>query len=128
MPKKKKIENNQLKKVEERKKEVKKNIKGIAKNKKIIADNLINRYAFINVLMEELEEEIINEGISEAYQNGRNQNGRKKTAEFEGYNTLFKNEMTAMQEIIKLIPEEEKGKGNGTLIKFLNAGNKAIGE
>lgn len=77
-------------------------------NKLKAVDALIARAAFITVSLQELEEELNENGWTETYTNGRNQEGVKKAAAAEAHISLTKNLTTIMKQLLELVPPEQK--------------------
>lgn len=76
-----------------------------AKKKKAVA-SLIKNAAFMAVTLEDLQEEINLNGVTEKYQNGANQHGIKKSSAVEVYNTMIKNHLQVMKQLTDLLPNE----------------------
>ena len=68
----------------------------------------IERAAFMTVSCEELEKIIAEKGYTEAYQNGENQKGIKKTPETEIYNAMTKNLNAIVKQLVELCPAAKK--------------------
>ena len=49
----------------------------VPEKERSVIDPLLQNYAFMKVTLEDLQEEIIRDGVSETYQNGANQSGQK---------------------------------------------------
>lgn len=77
-------------------------------NKLKIIKPLIERAAFMTVSCEELEKIIAEKGYTEAYQNGENQKGIKKTPETEIYNAMAKNLNAIVKQLVELCPAAKK--------------------
>ena len=93
-----------------------------------IARPLIQNSAFMKVTLEDLQATINENGVSEEYQNGNNQYGRKASAELQAYNSLIKNFSNVQKQLTALLPEEERSTSN-TLEElrsrfYINAGGK----
>jgi hypothetical protein len=71
--------------------------------------SLVENAAFMSVTLEDLQEEINENGVTETYQNGANQFGVKKSSVVEVYNLMVKNHMGVMKQLAELIPKP-KGK------------------
>lgn len=92
-------------------KEEKKKLNGIftampIKTKKCVS-SLIDNAAFMAASLKELRRIINAKGYTEAYQNGENQKGIKKSAEVDIYNNLSKNYMSIMKQLLDLLPKTE---------------------
>ena len=96
--------------------------KNIEENKRKIVEPLIENVAFMTEKLKELREYIDEHGCTETYQNGANQSGRKRSAEVDVYNTMIKNYVAAMRQLIDLLPEDEKK--NDELAEFLRVRKK----
>ena len=70
-----------------------------------IAENLIDKAAFMTVTLEDLQEEISKNGCVSEYQNGENQFGTKKSPEVEVYNTMIKNYTQVVKQLCDMLPE-----------------------
>lgn len=91
--------------------EEKKKLNGIftampIKTKKCVS-SLIDNAAFMAASLKELRRIINAKGYTEAYQNGENQKGIKKSAEVDIYNNLSKNYMSIMKQLLDLLPKTE---------------------
>ena len=92
------------KKIRKETKRLKEIFKDLEPNKLKAVDTLITRAAFMTVNLQELEEN----GWTEVYTNGRNQEGVKKSAACEAYNSLTKNLTTIMKQLLDLVPPAQK--------------------
>ena len=96
----------------------------VDKNKKTIVEKLIENVAFMSVTLDDLKEDIKTYGVKETYMNGSNQFGFKESIESKTYNTMLKNYMNAVKQLIDLLPDEEKKNAGENLLKFIASGNK----
>jgi chitinase len=71
-------------------------------------NSLIDNAAFMAVTLKELQEAINADGIVSTYQNGANQWGTKKSPEVETYNSMLKNYMIIIKNLIDLLPKDKK--------------------
>ena len=55
--------------------------------------------------LEDLEKEINETGITEAYKNGENQTGVKQSAAVQAYNAMYKNYQTTLRDLAAMVPE-----------------------
>ena len=85
---------------------LKKFYKALPANKLFLAQRLIERAAFQRVTLEDLEKEINSEGVTEIYQNGKEQNGVKQSAAMQAYNTLYKNYAATLRDLAAMVPAE----------------------
>ena len=79
-----------------------------ADNEKAIISPLIQNAAFMKVTLEDLQEIINTEGVTEAYQNGANQHGIKPSAALQSYNNLMKVFASVIKTLSSYLPPEEK--------------------
>lgn len=83
---------------------------------------LIENAAFMAVTLEDLQKSINTNGVISEYKNGENQYGTKKSPEVEVYNTMIKNHMNAIKQLIELIPKNDGNKEKDELLEFLSGG------
>ena len=94
----------------------------IPAGQKAIANNLIDRAAFMTVTLRRLEESLNSSELVEVYQHGEAQTGVKQAAELQGYNALVKNYATVMRQLYAMIPKTaEKKAGGNQLMEILAA-------
>lgn len=67
---------------------------------------MINKVAFMSVTLDDLQDDINTNGVTETYQNGANQFGIKKSAAVEVYNTMIKNYTSLMKQLTDLLPKD----------------------
>ena len=77
-------------------------------NKLKVCATLIDRAAFITVSLEDLEAELNENGWTETYTNGRNQEGVKKAAAAEAHISLTKNLNAIIKQLLDLVPPAQK--------------------
>lgn len=77
-------------------------------NQKAIVAPLMQNAAFMKVTLEDLQEIINLEGVTDSYQNGANQHGIKQSATLQSYNSLIKNYTAVIKALSKLLPPEKK--------------------
>ena len=77
-------------------------------NQRAAAIPLIQNAAFMKVTLEDLQEIINTEGVTETYQNGANQHGVKQSATLQSYNSLIKNYAAVIKTLSSLLPPEKK--------------------
>lgn len=70
--------------------------------------SLIQNACFIRATLDRLQEAIVSKDLTEAYQNGREQSGKKITSELQVYNSLIRNYTTIISKLLKLIPEKDR--------------------
>ena len=81
---------------------------GADANQKANVVPLIQNAAFMKVTLEDLQEIIIKEGVTETYQNGSNQYGVKQSATLQSYNALIKNYTSVVKTLSGLLPPDRK--------------------
>ena len=81
---------------------------GLDENKLRTCSTLIDRAAFITVSLEDLEQELNENGWTETYTNGRNQEGVKKSAAAEAHISLTKNLNAIMKQLLEFVPPAQK--------------------
>lgn len=112
------------KKIKKEKQKLKKIFNKIDKNKQVIVEKLIDNVAFMSITLDELKEDIKKYGVKETYMNGSNQFGFKESIESRTYNTMLKNYMNAVKQLIDLLPDDEKKNAGEDLLKFIASGKK----
>lgn len=81
----------------------------VADNQRAIVAPLLQNAAFMKVTLEDLQEIINREGVTDIYQNGANQKGTKQSATLQSYNSLIKNYANVTKTLAGLLPPERKG-------------------
>ena len=79
---------------------------------KKVVDPLLREAAFMAASLYELRQIINEKGYTEAYQNGANQKGIKKSSEVEIYNTMIKNYSAIMKQLTDLLPKDDLKKSD----------------
>ncbi len=79
---------------------------------------LIENACFMKVTLEDLRENIIQEGTKEKYQNSETQFGFKKSTSLSAYNSLIKNYTSTIDRLEKYLPPEAKK--DSKLSEFVN--------
>ena len=69
---------------------------------------LLQNAAFMMVTLQDLQEQINAEGVTETYTNGANQRGVKSSAALQSYNSLIKNYASVIKALAGLLPPERK--------------------
>lgn len=77
-------------------------------NQKASVTPLLQNAAFMKVTLEDLQEIINKEGVTEIYQNGANQHGVKQSATLQSYNALIKNYASVIKTLSAILPRETK--------------------
>lgn len=73
-------------------------------NERAMVQPLIDNAAFMRVVLDELQENIKQNGAVEAYQNGANQKGIKQSAALQAYNAMIKNYAGVVKTLAGLVP------------------------
>lgn len=111
-------------KIKKEKQMLEKIFKKIDKNKHKIVEKLIDNVAFMSITLDDLKEDMKINGIKEEYMNGKNQFGFKESVESKTYNNMFKNYMSAIKQLIDLLPADERNNAGEDLLKFIASGKK----
>lgn len=77
-------------------------------NELAIIDPLIQNAAFMGIALLDLQEIIIRDGVTEEYQNGSNQFGRKPSSALQSYNSLVKNYAAVIKSLLSYLPPAER--------------------
>lgn len=110
--------NDKMERVEREIKRIKKLLKAVHKDTLSTLHSLIKNAAFMSVTLDDLQDAMNQNGVISEYQNGENQWGTKKSPEVEIYNTMIKNHMAIMKQLVELMPEKENVKKD-MLLEFL---------
>ena len=100
-------------------KRIKKLLKAVNKDTLNTLQKLIKNAAFMSVTLDDLQDAMNQNGVISEYQNGENQWGTKKSPEVEIYNTMIKNYMALMKQLVDLLPESDHTKKKDLLLDFL---------
>jgi uncharacterized protein YecA (UPF0149 family) len=100
-------------------KRIKRLLKAIDKETLATMQSLIKNAAFMSVTLDDLQDAMNKNGVISEYQNGENQWGTKKSPEVEIYNTMIKNHMAIMKQLIDLLPETSSTDKKDMLLEFL---------
>ena len=71
-------------------------------------DPLLQNAAFMCVTLQDLQEAINENGVTDNYQNGANQSGTKASADLQAYNSLAKVYNALMDKLSAKLPKEIK--------------------
>lgn len=100
-------------------KRIKRLLKQVDKDRLATMQSLIKNAAFMSVTLDDLQDAMNENGVISEYQNGENQWGTKKSPEVEIYNTMIKNHMAIMKQLIDLLPETSSHDKKDLLLEFL---------
>ena len=71
-------------------------------------DPLLQNAAFMKITLEDLQKAINENGVTDEYQNGANQNGTKASADLQAYNSLAKVYNALMDKLSAKLPKMVK--------------------
>lgn len=74
-----------------------------------LASALIQRAAFLTVMLTKFEDDIAKNGYEEEYQNGQYQKGRKKTSAADLHVSYTKNLVTVMKQLHAMLDDADTG-------------------
>lgn len=103
-------------------------LKNIGKDKLQIADGLITRVAFMQTTLEDLEEDINENGTTELFSQTKDVEYERERPSSAIYNKLIKNYTTATKQLFDLLPDNNNDLGipkdGEKLLKFIASGGK----
>jgi hypothetical protein len=101
-------------------KRLRKLLKDIPKDTMGSVSSILKNAAFMSITLDDLQDAMNRNGVISEYQNGENQWGTKKSPEVEIYNTMIKNHMTIMKQLVDLLPDNHAdSKKKDVLLEFL---------
>ena len=80
--------------------------KDMPDDKKALAEKLIGNAAFMAILLDDLQEDIKENGYKEEYKNGENQYGYKRSIAADLYQVTIKNYSNTIKQLNDLLPKE----------------------
>lgn len=89
------------------------------KLKKIVTP-LVEKAGFMQITLEDLQSYINENGVTEEYQNGKEQWGIKKSPQVEIYNTMIKNYSAIIRQLTDLLPKEVQKEEDDGFAEFVN--------
>lgn len=98
---------------------IKKLLKVLDKDRLATIQSLVKNAAFMSITLDDLQDTMNEHGVISQYQNGENQWGTKKSPEVEIYNTMVKNHMAIMKQLVDLLPESDTNSKKDLLLDFL---------
>ena len=114
---------------EERNKRIKKEMRKLIKifkdadvdeDKRRYLANAISNLAFMSVLLEDLQQDILEKGYTEHYKNGENQYGTKDSTAVKIYNVTLRNFNALIKTLAAFLPKaEDNNDGQDALAQFL---------
>jgi len=87
--------------------------------KKKSVEKLADNAAWMAVSLEELRQQIDDEGYEETYQNGANQRGKKDSIAVKNYNTIIKNYTATIKLLLDQLPGQPPQQTGDKLAQFL---------
>lgn len=94
--------------------------KAVDANQRAMAQPLLQNAAFMKVALEDMQELINAEGVTEEYRNGQTQYGEKPSSALQAYNATVKNYAAVIKTLAQLLPKESVG-GVSKLASFIEA-------
>ncbi len=82
--------------------------------------SLIEEASFMSVTLNDLKQQINEDGIKEKYKNGKNQWGYKDSVEVKSYNTMVKNYTSVIKQLNDILPSSENINPEDEFDKFNN--------
>lgn len=83
-------------------------IRGLDRDRRTVAERLVDNLAFMVVMLQDLQRDVLEKGATSVYQNGANQWGTKKSPEAELYIQLLQRFIPAVKQFMDLLPDESK--------------------
>lgn len=97
--------------------------KAVDANQRAMAQPLLQNAAFMKVALEDMQELINTEGVTEEYRNGQTQYGEKPSSALQAYNATVKNYAAVIKALAQLLPKElNKGNRLRDLMDKIEAG------
>ena len=100
--------------------------KAVDANQRAMAQPLLQNAAFMKVALEDMQELINTEGVTEEYRNGQTQYGEKPSSALQAYNATVKNYAAVIKTLAQLLPKENLT-GSGKLAGFVESMKKLEG-
>lgn len=89
----------------------------VGEDKRGIAESLATEIAFMRDTLERLRDHVDEYGVTELYQNGRQQCWRESQA-LKSYNTTLKSYSATCKQLLALLPEDEP-EDHGSIAEFM---------
>lgn len=90
--------------------------KNLPKDKKATVEKLMNNAAFMAATLEDLQAAINERGYTCAYKDGF---GTKRSPEVDVYNTMIKNYLSVIKQLVDLLPEEQAENAESEFVNFI---------
>ena len=94
--------------IKEEKKRLMEVFEDLDQNKKKTVEKLIDTAAFISISLEDLEDDLNENGWTETYKNGDNQFGQKKSAAADVHIALTKNLNAITKQLLDIVPQSKR--------------------
>ncbi|WP_422487129.1 hypothetical protein [Gudongella sp. DL1XJH-153] len=104
-------------------KKIKNIYKEIPDDKKKLVQRLVENASFMAILLEDLQEDIKQNGYKEEYKNGANQFGFKRSIAADLYQVTIKNYSSVIKQLNDLLPNNEIEEDDG-FEAFVNSKNR----
>jgi hypothetical protein len=111
--------NEKQERIDKEMKRIKRLLKEVNKETLATIQSLVKNAAFMSVTLDDLQDSMNKNGVISEYRNSENQYGLKKSPEVEIYNTMIKNHMAIMKQLIDLLPEKDNSTKKDLLLEFL---------
>lgn len=111
--------NDKHERIEKEIRRIRKLLKVLDKDRLATIQSLVKNAAFMSITLDDLQDTMNEQGVISQYQNGENQWGTKKSPEVEIYNTMVKNHMAIMKQLVDLLPESDSNSKKDLLLDFL---------
>jgi hypothetical protein len=89
-------------------------------NTKKVVKALIENAAFMTITLEDLQEHINENGVTDKYQNGEHQHGVKRSPQVDIHLAMTKNHTQIMKQLTELIPKEQPKQESDGFEEFCN--------
>lgn len=113
-------EEERVKRFSAEKKRLAKTFEKMSPDKMKIVEGLIEQTARMRVMITELNEIIARDGYIEAYKNGENQFGVKKSAAVDVYDKTVNTYSKVIKQLCDLLPDEAAAGPGAALMEFIN--------
>ena len=87
-------------------------------NRLAVITPLIENASFMRIMLEDLQESIVDQGVTDEYRNGSNQYGQKISAQLQSYNSLLKNYVSVTKTLYQYMPSEVRKPVNPFTLDF----------
>jgi ribosomal protein RSM22 (predicted rRNA methylase) len=95
--------------------------KDIPKDKKSLVEKLVSNAAFMAILLDDLQEDIEQNGYKDEYKNGENQYGYKRAVAADLYQVTIKNYTNVIKQLNDLLPKNKDIEDDDGFEAFINS-------